>query len=51
MRDNLVMARVEEGWRLGGKGEGMKKYEFVVTKQSLGHRVQHKEYSQQYYNG
>lgn len=44
--DNLVMARVEESWGVGGKGEGMKKYELVVTKSSLGHRVQHKEYSQ-----
>ena len=33
---------------LDEKGEGMKKYKLIVTKQSQGCRVQHREYSQYY---
>ena len=31
---------------LGEKGEGTEKYRLVVTKESQGCRVQHREYSQ-----
>ena len=33
--------------RLGGNGEGIKKYELVVTEQSWGSKIQHREQSRQ----
>ena len=35
---------------MGEKGEGLDKYRLVVTEQSWGHRVQPREYSQEYSN-
>ena len=32
--------------QVGALGEGLKKYEWVVTKQSWGCKAQHREYSQ-----
>ena len=40
----MVAREVLEG--LGGKGERIKKYTLVVTKQSQGCKVQHREYNQ-----
>ena len=37
---------MEEGWSFDEKGEGIKKYKLVVTEQSQGCKVQHREYSQ-----
>ena len=31
---------------MGEKGEGIKKYKLVVTEQSQGRKVQHREYGQ-----
>ena len=42
----LLVARWEAGWGMGEKGEGIKKYKFVVTEQSQGCKVQLREYSQ-----
>lgn len=36
---------VGEVGRLGEKGEGLKKYKLVVTKQSRGCRVERREYN------
>ena len=33
---------------LGTKGEGTEKHRLVVTKQSRGYKVQHREYTQYY---
>ena len=33
-------------WRAGEKGEGIKKYELVVAKQTRVCKVQHRKYSQ-----
>ena len=40
----LMVARGERGWRLGEKGGGIEKYRLVVTEQSWGREVQHREY-------
>ena len=37
-------------WGLSEKDEGNEKYKLVVTKQSQGHKVQHRESNQQYCN-
>lgn len=41
-----MTARWEGGWELGEKGEEFKKYKLAVTKQSLGCKVQHRDYRQ-----
>ena len=43
--NKLIISRWEGNWGLGEKCEGIKKYKLVVTKQSWGCKVQHKEYS------
>ena len=44
----LVVASGEGGGGMGKKGKGVEKYKLIVTKESWGIKVQHKEYSQQY---
>ena len=45
-REHLMVARWERGLgRMDEKGE-IKKYKLLVTKQSCGRKVEHKEYSQ-----
>ena len=41
----LVAARGEGAWGTEGKGEGIKRCRLVVTEQSWGCKVQHREYS------
>ena len=41
-----TVARWQGVGRIGEKGEGIKKYKLVVTEQSWGCKVQHREYSQ-----
>ena len=41
--NRLMVAKWERIWRLGEKGERIDKYRLVVTKQSWGCKVQHKE--------
>ena len=38
--------KMGEGWGVGEKGEGNKKYKLAVTEQTQGCKVQHKEYNQ-----
>ena len=42
----LTVARWEGACGLGEKGEGIKGYTLVITDQSWGRKVQHREYSQ-----
>ena len=46
----LTVARGEGAGGLGEKGEGIEKCRLIITKQSLGQEVPHKEQSPQYYN-
>lgn len=39
------MVAKERGWGLGEKGEGTEKYKVVVTTESWGYDVQHRDYS------
>ena len=41
-----MVARWDGGGRMSEKVKGMKKYKLVVTEQSWGYKVQHREYSQ-----
>ena len=44
MQNIFKVARWEWGWGMGKKGEGSKKYKFVVTEQSRGCKVQHRAF-------
>ena len=44
--NRLMVARGEGVGGLGEKGEGIKKSKLVVTEQTQGCKVQHKEYNQ-----
>ena len=44
--NRLMVATWEGGWGSDEKGEGIEEYRLVVTKQSWGCKVQHREYSQ-----
>ena len=42
----LMVARRERDWGLGKKGEGIKKYKLILTKQSRDVKVQQRKCSQ-----
>ena len=42
--NTLTVARQQGGWGMGEKGDRIKKYKLAVTEQSLGHKIQHREY-------